>query len=85
VPAILVIIGLVCLAVGCGRATARGGRTAGRTVLVTGICAVTALGCLVGTVLLIPCAYQQLFPDPLRALMGTAQSSCPSLLQSGDR
>ena len=84
-PAILVIIALLCVAVACGRTTARGGRTAGRTVLITGICAVTALGCLLGAVLLVPCAYQQLFPDPLRALMGTAQSSCPSLLATGDR
>lgn len=81
---IAVIVVLVVVGVRAGILAARGGRSTVRTAALTLSCAVVALGCLVGSALLVPCA---LFQNDLEAaITGSSSPFCPSFLSSsGER
>jgi hypothetical protein len=85
VPATGVIVLLLLLAWASFRATQRGAGGRLKTAALALVCGTVALGCLVGAAVLVPCAFEQLFPDPAWRLPGHAPSFCPAVLSTGDR
>lgn len=80
---IAIIVVLLIVGLRAGVLAARGGRSAGRTTLLTLVCAAVALGCLAGSAALVPCA---LFQHDLKSeLLGRSSPFCPSFLSGGER